>query len=75
MGSNYGLPGPPWSWQQSLQEMLGEVGIDVHYFISQLRSGASDQQLAADLGISEAAVRNFREHFEQYGIDSVLGQD
>jgi hypothetical protein len=70
----YGL-GPPWSSQISLKEMVEDVGINFDKFIDYLAGGKTDEEIAAETGVSVKSIGQFREHFEQYGIDSVMGQD
>ncbi len=67
--------GPPWGWQPSLQFMAVEVGIDFDRFMELLRQQASDEEMSAALGASPEIVKRLREHFEAFGIDSVVGQD
>ncbi|MDD2555099.1 MAG: helix-turn-helix domain-containing protein [Syntrophaceticus sp.] len=67
--------GPPWSSQVSLQQMVEDVGGNFDKFIYLLSVGRADEEIAAETGISVKTIGQFREHFEQYGIDSVMGQD
>lgn len=70
----YGL-GPPWSTQVSLQEMVEDVGGNFDKFIYLLSVGMTDEEIAAKTAMSVKTIGQFREHFERYGIDSVMGQD
>jgi len=72
---NRGSPGPPWGWQPSLQAMVEEMGIDFDGFIARLKDGATDKEMAEEFGVSTKAISHFRDHFERFGIDSVMGQD
>ncbi len=72
---NMGSPGPPWGWQPSLQAMVEEMGIDFDRFITRLRVGATDEEMAQEFGVSTKVISSFRDHFERFGIDSVMGQD
>ncbi|MGB9792023.1 MAG: helix-turn-helix domain-containing protein [Thermacetogeniaceae bacterium] len=67
--------GPPWSWQPSLRELTEEAGVDFDEFLRCLRDGAADEAMAQKFNISVQTIANLREHFERYGIDSVIGQD
>jgi hypothetical protein len=70
----YGL-GPPWSVQPSLKAMVEDVGIDFDTFLDGLKDGKTDQEIAVQAGVSLKVISQFREHFEKYGIDSIMGQD
>lgn len=70
----YGL-GPPWSAQPSLKAMVEDVGIDFDTFLNDLGDGKNDKDIAVKAGVSPKVIRHFREHFEKYGIDSIMGQD
>ncbi len=72
---NSAFPGPPWGWQPSLQAMVEEMGIDFDSFITRLRVGATDEEMAQEFGVSTKVISHFRDHFERFGIDSVMGQD
>ncbi|MGB4504124.1 MAG: helix-turn-helix domain-containing protein [Syntrophaceticus sp.] len=61
--------------QPSLKAMVEDVGIDFDTFLDQLEDGKTDEEIAAKTGVSSKVIRHFREHFEKYGIDSVIGQD
>ncbi len=67
--------GPPWSSQPSLKVMAEDVGLNFDSFISQLGEGKTDQEIAVQEGISVRTVCQLREHFEKFGIDSIVGQD
>ncbi|MFY9140746.1 MAG: hypothetical protein WBJ83_00135 [Thermacetogeniaceae bacterium] len=67
--------GPPWSLQPSLQLMLEEAGLDIDRFLDDIRKGKTDDEIAQQTGVSKEVISSFREHFEKYGIDSVMGQD
>lgn len=70
----YGL-GPPWSLQPSLKAMVEDVGIDFDVFLEELGDGKTDEEIAVKAGVTPKVISYFREHFERYGIDSILGQD
>jgi uncharacterized protein YerC len=70
----YGI-GPPWSSQISLKEMIEDVGINFDKFIDFLADGKTDEEIASETGVSAKSIGQFRKHFEQYGIDSIMGQD
>jgi uncharacterized protein YerC len=55
--------------------MVEDVGGNFDKFIYLLSVGRADEEIAAETGISVKTIGQFREHFEQYGIDSVMGQD
>jgi hypothetical protein len=67
--------GPPWGIQPSLKAIVEDAGIDFDSFIDALKEGITDQEMARRFQVSEQAIAYFREHFERYGIDSVMGQD
>lgn len=55
--------------------MVNDAGIDFDKFIDQIADGKTDQEIAETAGVSAQVIRNFREHFEKYGVDSIMGQD
>lgn len=67
--------GAPWGRQESLKYLTEEVGIGFDDFIDALAQQKSDEEMADNFGVSVKTIRNFREHFETKGIDSVEGQD
>lgn len=73
--ANKGAPGPPWGWQPSLQAMVEEAGVNFDDFIDCIRDGATDEEMARKFGVSMETIVCLRDHFERYGIDSVMGQD
>lgn len=70
----YGL-GPPWGLQPSLKALVEDAGIDFDSFIAALEEGVTDEEMAVQFNVSENAIKYFKEHFEKYGLDSVMGQD
>ena len=65
----------PWSAEPSLKEMAAEVGVDVGGLIEGIKNEQTDEEIAADLGVSEKLVCHLRNRFYSHGIDSVMGQD
>ncbi|MDD2553104.1 MAG: helix-turn-helix domain containing protein [Desulfotomaculaceae bacterium] len=65
----------PWSSEPSLKEMAGEVKVDVDSFIEGIKNDKTDEEIAADLGVSENLIYHLRDRFYSHGIDSVMGQD
>ena len=65
----------PWSTQPSLKEMANEVGIDFDRFIDGLAANRSDTELAAEFGVNSQVIYRLRDHFEHYGLHSIMGQD
>lgn len=70
-----GSPGPPWSWQPSLRQMAEEAGVDFDVFIAGIKNDFSDEEIAAKAGVGPEVIACLREHFQKFGIDSVMGQD
>lgn len=75
MNNSYESPGPPWGWQPSLKILVEDMGVDFDALIAHFKYGFGDEEIAAALGTNVKAISHFREHFEKYGIDSVMGQD
>lgn len=65
----------PWSLDLSLKDKAEEVGINFDALMEQLRLNRSDQEIAQELAVSEPTVKHLREHFERFGIHSIVGQD
>jgi transposase len=54
---------------------LRDAGIGFGSFVAHLRNNATDKQMASDFGVGMQTIRHFRQHFEAFGIDSIVGQD
>lgn len=67
--------GPPWGWQPSLEHMVGEAGIDFNRFMELVEQQVTVEQMAAALKVSTQTIRSLKEHFADFGLDSVQGQD
>ena len=55
--------------------MTEEVGIDFNIFIKLLKDDRKDCEMAQEFGVSKETIGHLREHFEKYGIQSIVGQD
>ncbi|NPV26018.1 MAG: helix-turn-helix domain-containing protein [Firmicutes bacterium] len=55
--------------------MTQEVGIDFDQFIECLRLNRTDAEMAVEFDVSEKTITCLRNHFERYGLDSVMGGD
>jgi len=55
--------------------MCAEVNVDYDKFIEGLAENKSDQEIANAFHTGEQTIRYLREHFENYGVGSVMGQD
>ncbi len=65
----------PWSLQPSLKQMTEEVGVDFDKFIESLKVGRSDMEIGQEFSVSGKVIEHLREHFEKYGVHSIVGQD
>lgn len=65
----------PWSAEPSLKQKTEDVGIDFDQFIGGLAQNRSDMEMAAEFKVSSKTISHLREHFERYGIHSIMGQD
>ena len=65
----------PWNWQPHLNEMCQEVGVDYDRFIEGLSNNKTDWEIADTLETKTETIHHLRNHFENFGIGSVLGQD
>lgn len=65
----------PWNWQPSLSEMCKNESVDFDKLIAGLAENKNDGDLAASLNADERTVQYLRNHFEQFGVGSVIGQD
>lgn len=65
----------PWNWQPYLSEMCEESNINYDKFIQALAENKTDGEIAYLLNTKEKTIKHLREHFEQYGVGSVIGQD
>jgi len=55
--------------------MTEEVGIDFDIFIKFLKDNKKDVEIAQEFGVSDKTIVCLREHFEKYGVHSIVGQD
>jgi DNA-binding CsgD family transcriptional regulator len=58
-----------------LEYIARETGVDFNRFLELVKDQAPDDRMAAILGVSPRTVRSLREHFAEFGLDSVQGQD
>ncbi|NLC76100.1 MAG: helix-turn-helix domain-containing protein [Clostridia bacterium] len=65
----------PWSVDLSLKDKTEEVGINFDVFIEQLSLNRSDTEIARELAVPEKVVAHLRQHFERFGVHSIVGQD
>ncbi|NLL18906.1 MAG: helix-turn-helix domain-containing protein [Clostridia bacterium] len=65
----------PWSLDLSLKDKADEVGVDFDVFIEQLSLNRSDTEIADELAVPEKVVQHLRQHFNRFGIHSIVGQD
>lgn len=70
-----GTRGAPWGWQESLEAMAVEVGVDFNHLIECFRLQMSDKEIAELFHVPEATIFHLHNHFEKYGIDSIVGWD
>ncbi|MBE3581685.1 MAG: helix-turn-helix domain-containing protein [Thermoanaerobacteraceae bacterium] len=65
----------PWSTRPSLKSMAEEAGIDFDAFMGALAANKSDTEMAAAFGVPPEVISRLREHFERYGLQSIMGED
>jgi hypothetical protein len=65
----------PWNWQPYLSELCAEANVDYDQFIAGLAENKTDQEIANEFNTREQTIKYLREHFENYGVGSVMGQD
>jgi hypothetical protein len=66
---------PPWSRIPSLEEMSREAGIDFDELITAFKQDLSVALMAQRFEVSEETVASLLEHFQHYGVASVMGGD
>ncbi len=65
----------PWSRQPSLKTIANDLGVDFDLLIEGFAQEKSDTELAHAFHCSEKIIQHLREHFMQYGVGSIMGQD
>jgi hypothetical protein len=65
----------PWRLEPSLKQKTREVDIDFDMFIAGIAAKRSDAEIAADFGVPVKIITHLRQHFFQFGIHSIVGQD
>lgn len=75
MSENFTPSRVPWSVQPSLKTMAAEVGIDFEALMEGLAANKSDTEMARTFGVSPEVISRLRDHFERYGLHSIMGQD
>ena len=65
----------PWGLQPSLKDKTNELGIDFDKFIESIKLNRSDSEMAEEFGVSKETIAHLREHFERYGLQSIVGRD
>lgn len=66
---------PPWSRIPSLEEMSREAGIDFDELITAFKQDLNVSAMAQRFKVSEETVVSLLEHFQHYGVASVIGGD
>ncbi|KUO52243.1 MAG: histidine kinase [Desulfitibacter sp. BRH_c19] len=74
MHKNY-VSRAPWSLQPSLKQMTEEVGINFDDFIKCLKDNKSDMEMSHEFSVDDEIIKHLKEHFEKYGVQSIVGQD
>lgn len=71
------MPGrnPPWSRIPSLEEMSREAGIDFDLLVEAFKGDEPAEALARRFEVSEDTIISLQEHFNHYGLSSVMGGD
>lgn len=70
-GLEQGFRGPPWSVEPSMHFVCDEVGIDYDQFIHRLEGNKTDEEMAAEFGVSEKTIRHLKDRF--YQVEAILG--
>ncbi|MGI6678899.1 MAG: helix-turn-helix transcriptional regulator [Dehalobacterium sp.] len=65
----------PWNWQPHFNEICAEENVDPNLLIDAFANNESDREIAGIFNTTEKTIRHLRNHFEKYGIGSVMGQD
>ncbi len=71
----YTTRGAPWGRLPSLKEMTTEVGIKFEEFISSLDHQETDEEIARKFNVPVETITHLRDHFDHYGVDSMMGMD
>ncbi|MBC7326040.1 MAG: helix-turn-helix domain-containing protein [Moorella sp. (in: Bacteria)] len=53
--------------------MAAEAGVDFDRFLAGLAGNRSDTEMAAEFGVEPRVIFRLRDHFERYGIHSIMG--
>lgn len=66
---------PPWSRIPSLEEMSREAGIDFDQLLEAFKEDLSVAAIAQRFAVDEETAACLRDHFQHYGVASVMGGD
>lgn len=66
---------PPFSRIPSLEEMSREAGIDFDQLIQAFKEDLNVAALARRFDVDEETAACLRDHFQHYGVASVMGGD
>lgn len=66
---------PPWSRIPSLEEMSQEAGVDFDDLIAAFKQDWSVADMAKRFAVSEETMASLLDHFQHYGVASVMGGD
>lgn len=64
-----------WSTQPSLKQVAAEVGVDYSELVDRFAVDKNDMEIAEEFGVSTKVINHLRDHFERYGLGSIMGQD
>ncbi|MGI6435442.1 MAG: helix-turn-helix domain-containing protein [Syntrophomonadaceae bacterium] len=66
---------PPWSRIPSLQDMCREADVGHDRLIAAIEAGLTVEEAARRLKVKTETVACLYEHFDKYGLGSVMGGD
>lgn len=66
---------PPWSRIPSLEEMSQEAGIDFDELITAFKQDLGIAAMTQRFEVSEETITSLLDHFQHYGVASVMGGD
>ena len=65
----------PWSTEPSLETKAEEVGVNFDDLIEGIKNNHSDEEMAAEFGVTPKTIEYLKDHFMTKGIGSIMGQD
>jgi hypothetical protein len=67
--------GVPTFDEPCLKTKSTEVGVNFDRLIAGIGTNRQDMEMAQEFGVTEKTIHHLRNHFERFGLGTLIGQD